>query len=145
MKATLQTLLWAVGLAMWFVYWSPLIFGFALQQLIGMFPIIVCYSLLPESQFKPLVYYFLALAYVCFSPFWFALVELFARWGASLAPTSNDAHSQSVQLGAGACLWGGGHGDWPVPRVCHWGRHPLCLRARHDSWRFGIRRMRWER
>ena len=90
-EGALHTLLWAVGLAMWFVYWSPFIFGFALQQLIALFPIIVCYSLLPESQFKPLLYYFLALAYVCFSPFWFALVDLAARWGASLAPTSQDA------------------------------------------------------
>ena len=90
-ESALQTLLWAVGMAMWFVYWSPFIFGFALQQLIGMFPIIICWSLLPESQFKPLVYYFLALAFICAAPFWFALVDLFARWGASLAPSSNDA------------------------------------------------------
>lgn len=87
----IQTLLWAVGIAMWFVYWSPFLFGFALQQLIGLFPIIVCYSLLPESQFKPLIYYFLALAYVCCAPLWLALVDLASRWGASLAPVSQDA------------------------------------------------------
>ena len=86
----LQTLTWTVGLAMWFVYWSPFIFGFALQQLIGLFPIIVCYSLLPEAQFKPLIHYFMVLTYVCCAPLWMALVMLGGRWSASLAPQSQD-------------------------------------------------------
>ncbi len=86
-----QTLLFAVGVAMWFVYWSPFIFGTALEVLIGLFPVIVCYALIPGQQFRPFVVYFLALLYVCCAPLWFALVDLMARAAASQAPQSQDA------------------------------------------------------
>lgn len=90
-ERTVQTLLLAVGFAMWFVYWSPFIFGTALQVLIGLFPVVICYALIPGHQFKPLVVYFLALLYVCCSPLWFALVELAARTAMALAPQAKDA------------------------------------------------------
>lgn len=87
----LQSLLWAVGLAMWFIYWSPFLFGFAFQVLVGLFPVIACYALLPGRPFQPLVLYFTALLYVCCSPLWFALVDLSARAATTLAPQSQDA------------------------------------------------------
>jgi hypothetical protein len=90
-ESTVHTLLLAVGLAMWFVYWSPFIVGTALQVLIGLFPVVVCYALIPGHQFKPLVVYFLALLYVCCSPLWFALVELAAHTAIALAPQTQDA------------------------------------------------------
>lgn len=89
-EGALHTALFAIGTAVWFVYWYPLLVGIVLHQLVGLFPLIVCWALLPESQLKPLVYYFLALAFVCCAPLWMALVDLFARWGASLAPATSD-------------------------------------------------------
>ena len=85
------TLLWAVSVAMWFVFWSPFIFGTALQVLVGLFPVVFCYALIPKAQFKPLVIYFLTLLYVCCSPLWFALVDLAARAAAARAPHAQDA------------------------------------------------------
>lgn len=90
-ERALATFTWLLGVALWFVYWSPFMFGTALQVLVGLFPVVVCYGLAPQSQVRPFVSYFLALLYVCCSPLWFALVDLAARAAASQAPQSEDA------------------------------------------------------
>lgn len=85
-----SALTWAVSLAMWFLYWAPSIFGQALMLLVGLFPIALLYMLVPYAGFRPLLMYFLALLYVCCSPLWFALVDLWARAMSATAPQSAD-------------------------------------------------------
>jgi hypothetical protein len=87
----LDTLLWAVGMAMWLVYWSPYIFGQAFHVLVGLFPIPFAYAFVPHAQWRPLITYFLGLFYVCCSPLWFAIVDLYARNAAAQAPQADDA------------------------------------------------------
>jgi hypothetical protein len=90
-ERVLDRLLWTVGLAMWFIEWAPFIFGITLYVLISLFGVVFCYSLIPRTQFRPLVTYFLSLLYVCFAPLWFAMVDAAARAAASLAPQTEDA------------------------------------------------------
>jgi hypothetical protein len=90
-ESMLSTVTWTVGLAMWFIYWSPFIFGIALQQMIGLFPVILCYGFIPGQPLRALVTYCVALAYICCGPLWLAMVDLASRWAATLAPQSEDA------------------------------------------------------
>lgn len=79
-----------VGTAMWLSYWAPFIVGIVLQELVGLFPLVLCYAWVAGQQFKPLVIYFLSLLYVLFTPVWFAIIDLAARSAATHAPQSND-------------------------------------------------------
>jgi hypothetical protein len=88
----LQSLLWAVGLAMWFIYWSPFIYGYAWIVLVGLGPVsALAYMLIPYRPFQPLIIYFSGLFYLACSPLWFAIIDLMARAAAMLAPQTQDA------------------------------------------------------
>ena len=89
-EAAMQKMLIAVGIAGWFIYFSPVIFGQALTFLIGLFPIAFCYLLIPGRWLRLLLLYFLALFYVLGAPLWLAMVDLGARNQAALAPQSSD-------------------------------------------------------
>lgn len=85
-----RAITFAVGLAMVFIYSAPEIFGTALMVLVALFPVAVCYMLVPFAGFKPLFHYFLALLFVCASPLWFALIDLRMRSAMDTAPQSAD-------------------------------------------------------
>jgi hypothetical protein len=85
-----EWLTWWVGVAAWLVYWAPYIVGIQLMLLIGFFPFVFFVALIPGAQVRPLVAYFLTLAWALSSPVWFALVDLSARAAASQAPRLDD-------------------------------------------------------
>jgi hypothetical protein len=99
-----QAMLVAVGLAQWFVYWSPVISGITLHVLVGLFPFLFLWSQYPDHMFRPLILYFITLTYVLLEPLWLAMVDLLARWGASIAPQSPDAVLSTLNW-APALLW----------------------------------------
>jgi hypothetical protein len=55
-------------------------------------------------MFRPLILYFITLTYVLLEPLWLAMVDLLARWGASIAPQSPDAVLSTLNW-APALLW----------------------------------------
>jgi hypothetical protein len=95
-ERAVQWLLWWVGVAAWLVFWAPFILGIVLLVLVGFFPFVFLWALVPGTQFRPLAVYFLALLWACSSPLWFALTDLAARAAASQAPQTQDALLQAL-------------------------------------------------
>jgi hypothetical protein len=87
-----------VSLATWLTWWGPYIVGLINLVLLGLFPIVLLWSLLPQAQFQPLALYFAALFFTTATPLWWALVDVAARL---------------VQGGVGAPpSWWQAPGDW---------------------------------
>lgn len=68
-----------VGLATWLIWWGPYIVGLINLVLVGLFPIVLLWSLLPQAQFQPLAMYFAALFFTTATPLGWALVDVAAR------------------------------------------------------------------
>lgn len=68
-----------VGLATFLTWWSPYILGLVNLVLLGLFPIVLLWALVPHSQGQPLALYFAALFFTTATPLWWALIDLAAR------------------------------------------------------------------
>jgi len=88
-----------VGVATWLTWWGPYIVGLINLVLVGLFPIVLLWSLLPQAQFQPLAMYFAALFFTTASPLWWALVDVAARL------------TQGAGVGAPP-VWWQAPGDW---------------------------------
>ena len=76
--------------ASFLVHWAPYIIGFAMFATVGLFPIVLLWSLFPGQHFKPIVNYFLVLLFLCSTPLWWAMVNV----------TANLLYDVSVPTGA---------------------------------------------
>jgi hypothetical protein len=75
-----------VGLAVFLTWWGPYILGLINLVVLGLFPIVVLWSLFPQAQFRPLATYFAVLFFTTASPLWWALVDGAARLASHLDP-----------------------------------------------------------
>ena len=95
-QRAIDGLSWLVGLAVFLTWWGPYLLGLLTLVLIGFFPFVLLWALIPRSQFQPLAGYFVALLFAASSPLWWALVDVASRLAASQAP-----HSNNLILGLG--------------------------------------------
>ena len=65
--------------ASFLVHWAPYIIGFGMFATVGLFPIVLIWSLFPGQHFKPIVNYFLVLLFLCSTPLWWAMVNATAN------------------------------------------------------------------
>ena len=65
--------------ASFLVHWAPYIVGFGLFATVGLFPVVLLWSLFPGQHFKPIVNYFLVLLFLCSTPLWWAMVNATAN------------------------------------------------------------------
>lgn len=93
---------WLVGLAVFLTWWGPYIVGLINLVLIGLFPFVLLWALLPQNQFQPLAQYFVALLFTCSTPLWWGLVDVAQRLALSTAP-------QSTGLISSVTNWATGH------------------------------------
>jgi hypothetical protein len=75
-----------VGLAVFLTWWGPYILGLVNLVVLGLFPIVVIWSLFPQAQFRPLATYFAVLFFTTGSLLWWALVDVAARLAQSTPP-----------------------------------------------------------
>jgi len=82
----LDALSWLVRLAMILTWYGPYLVGLMNLVLIGLFPFIMLWALIPGTQFEPLAHYFVALLFTSSVPLWWALVDVGARLAAQQPP-----------------------------------------------------------
>jgi hypothetical protein len=90
-QRSLEGLTWLVRVAMALVWYSPYILGMVNMVLVGLFPFLLLWALLPGTQFEPLAHYFMALLFTSSAPLWLALVDQAARLGAQQPPAVEGA------------------------------------------------------
>ena len=65
-----------LGLGSFLVNWAAYIVGIAMFAIVGLFPVVLLWSLFPGQHFKPIVNYFLLLIFVCSTPLWWAMINV---------------------------------------------------------------------
>jgi hypothetical protein len=85
-QRAVDSLSWLVGLAVFLTWWGPYMLGLLNLVLIGLFPFVMLWALIPGNQFQPLAHYFVALLFAASMPLWWALVDVAQRLAASHAP-----------------------------------------------------------
>jgi hypothetical protein len=75
-----------VGPAVFLTWWAPYIMGIINLVVLGMFPIVLIWSLFPRAQFQPLATYFAVLFFTTSAPLWWALVDVAARLAGGVPP-----------------------------------------------------------
>jgi hypothetical protein len=80
---------WLVGLAVFLAWWGPYMMGLMHLVLVGLFPFVMLWALIPGNQFQPLAHYFVALLFAASMPLWWALVDVAQRLAVSQAPAQN--------------------------------------------------------
>jgi hypothetical protein len=72
--------------AVFLTWWGPYIMGIINLVLLGLFPIVLIWSLFPRAQFQPLATYFAVLFFTTSTPLWWALVDIAARLAGGVSP-----------------------------------------------------------
>jgi hypothetical protein len=72
--------------AVFLTWWGPYIMGIVNLVLLGLFPIVMIWSLFPQAQFQPLATYFATLFFTTSMPLWWALVDVAARLAGGVPP-----------------------------------------------------------
>jgi hypothetical protein len=75
-----------VGPAVFLTWWAPYIMGIINLVVLGLFPIVLIWSLFPRAQFQPLASYFAVLFFTTSTPLWWALVDIAARLAGGTPP-----------------------------------------------------------
>ena len=102
---TVDGLSWLVGLAVFLTWWGPYILGLVNLVLIGLFPIVMLWALIPGTQFQPLAHYFVALLLTSSMPLWWSLVDVASRVATTQAPQSRDVLTGLVGNWFTAMAW----------------------------------------
>jgi hypothetical protein len=85
-QRAVDSLSWLVGIAVFLTWWGPYILGLMNLVLIGLFPFVMLWALIPGNQFQPLAHFFVALLFAASMPLWWALVDVAQRLAGSQAP-----------------------------------------------------------
>jgi hypothetical protein len=85
-QRVLDTLEALVRPAVFLTWWGPYIMGIVNLVLLGLFPIVLIWSLFPQAQFQPLATYFAVLFFTTSMPLWWALVDVAARLAGGAPP-----------------------------------------------------------
>jgi hypothetical protein len=72
--------------AVFLTWWGPYIIGIINLVLLGLFPIVLIWSLFPRAQLQPLATYFATLFFTTSTPLWWALVDVAARLAKGIPP-----------------------------------------------------------
>lgn len=104
-QRALDGLSWLVGLAVFLTWWGPYVIGLVNLVLIGLFPFVMVWALVPSSQFQPLAHYFTALLFTSSMPLWWALVDVAARLAASQAPQAETEGLQMISRALTGAAW----------------------------------------
>jgi hypothetical protein len=75
-----------VGPAVFLTWWAPYIMGIINLVVLGLFPIVLIWSLFPQAQFQPLASYCAVLFFTTSTPLWWALVDVAARLAGGTPP-----------------------------------------------------------
>jgi hypothetical protein len=75
-----------LGPAVFLTWWGPYIVGIINLVVLGLFPIVLIWSLFPRAQFQPLASYFAVLFFTTSTPLWWALVDVAARLAKGVPP-----------------------------------------------------------
>jgi hypothetical protein len=103
-QRAVDTLSWLVGLAVWLTFYGPYILGLVNLVLVGLFPFVMLWALIPQTQFQPLAHYFTALLFTSSAPLWWALVDQGAKLaGAQL--TAPCVNCPTATAGQGLMQW----------------------------------------
>ena len=85
-QRSVEWLTWLVGLAVFLTWWGPYMVGLVNLVLLGLFPFVMLWALVPGVQFQPLAHYFVALLFTSSMPLWWALVDVASRLAAPGTP-----------------------------------------------------------
>jgi hypothetical protein len=96
---------WVVGLAVFLTWWGPYLIGLINLVLIGLFPIVVLWALMPQSQFQPLAHYFAALFFTASMPLWWALVDVAQRLANTTAPQVGSGLVETITHATAGWAW----------------------------------------
>jgi hypothetical protein len=72
--------------AVFLTWWGPYIMGLINLVVLGLFPVVLIWSLFPRAQFQPLASYFATLFFTTSMPLWWALVDVAARLAGGVSP-----------------------------------------------------------
>jgi hypothetical protein len=86
LQRVLKALEALLGPAVFLTWWGPYIMGLINLVVLGMFPIVLLWSLFPRAQFQPLATYFAVLFFTTSTPLWWALVDVAARLAKGAPP-----------------------------------------------------------
>jgi hypothetical protein len=87
-----------INLAVFLTWWGPYIIGLVNLVLLGLFPLVVLWALLPQQQLQPLALYVAALFFTTAMPLWWALVDLAARLAGATVPAANPVTAPGAWL-----------------------------------------------
>jgi hypothetical protein len=102
---TVDGLTWLVGWGVFLTWWGPYIVGLANLVLVGLFPVVMLWALIPSTQFQPLAHYFVALLFTSSMPLWWALIDVAARLAGTHAPQSQDLLTGILGNGLAQFTW----------------------------------------
>jgi len=100
-QRVVEGLTWLVRVAVVLTWYGPYIIGIINLVLLGLFPVVLLWALIPGTQFEPVAHYFVALLFTSSAPLWWALVDQAAKI----------AGSQIPQLGTG---WDAAIAGWMI-------------------------------
>ena len=104
-QRTVDGLSWLVGIAVFLTWWSPYILGLVQLVLIGFFPFVMLWALIPGTQFQPLAHYFIALLFTSSSPLWWALIDQAQKVAGATAPQQTVGYAAAVTTMLAAFAW----------------------------------------
>jgi hypothetical protein len=104
-QRTVEGLSHYVGFAVLLTWVAPYVLGIANLVLVGLFPLLLLFLLIPGHQLEGLLLYFAILLFTMAAPLCYALVDVSQRLAGSLAPQSTDAVFGGLSNGATAFVW----------------------------------------
>jgi len=94
-----------VQLAVALTWYGPYITGLVQLVLIGLFPFVLLWALIPGTHFEPLAHYFVALLFTSSTPLWWALVDQAARIAATQVPQMGHGWDAAIAAWMLQGLW----------------------------------------
>lgn len=103
---TVDSLSWFVGIAVFLTWWAPYILGLVNLVLLGLFPVVMLWALIPGTQFQPLAHYFVALLFTSSAPLWWALIDQASTLARTTAPQQTAGYAAVAMTALHAVTWG---------------------------------------